>query len=329
MEYQDYYKTLGVERSASEDEIKKAYRKLAMKYHPDRNPDDKDAEENFKQINEAYQVLGDSEKRARYDQLGSAYQQYRQRGGQPGNFDWSQWFTGQQPGGGNVRVEYSDLGDILNGLGGAGGMGGFSDFFNTIFGGMGGQAARRSTRGGQQSYRRSQPRAYEQEVTISLQEAYTGSTRKLDVNGRLLEIKIPAGARTGTKVRMSGAGPAGPDGAPSDLYLVIKVAPDPRFTREKNDLYTDVNVDLYTAVLGGEIKVNTLSGNVLLNIPAGTQPGQTFRLKKRGMPDLKDKNKAGNLYANVQVSIPKKLTDKEKELFEELARLAADQKVQA
>ena len=115
MEYQDYYKTLGVERSASEDEIKKAYRKLAMQYHPDRNPDDKDAEEKFKQINEAYQVLGDSEKRTRYDQLGSAYQQYRQGGGQPGNFDWSQWFTGQQPGGGNVRVEYADLGDILNG----------------------------------------------------------------------------------------------------------------------------------------------------------------------------------------------------------------------
>ena len=128
---------------------------------------------------------------------------------------------------------------------------------------------------------------------------------------------------------MSGAGPAGPDGTPSDLYLVIKVAPDPRFTREKNDLYTNVNVDLYTAVLGGEAKVNTLSGDVILNIPPGTQPGQTFRLKDRGMPDLKNKNKQGNLYANVQVSIPKKLSEKEKELFEELARLAAANRVQA
>lgn len=304
MDYKDYYDTLGVSREADGEEIKRAYRKLALEYHPDRNPDDKGAEEKFKEINEAYQVLSDEEKRAHYDRLGSAYHSWQQ-GGAPGGFDWGQWYT-DQPGG--VRVEYRDLGDLFGG-----GMGGFSDFFTNIFGGMGGFSTPPNVdlRGGP---RRQRPQAYEQEITVSLQEAFSGSSRRVEINGRRLDVRIPAGARTGTKIRMKGVGPNN-----SDIYLKIKVAADPRFKRKGNDLLTDVNVNLFTAVLGGEVRVATLNGEVMLNIPAGTQPEQQIRLKGKGMPNLKDKTKQGDLFARVKVKIPKKLSDRQKSLFEELS----------
>lgn len=297
MEYKDYYKTLGVERNASQDEIKKAYRKLALQFHPDKNPNNKAAEDKFKEANEAYQVLSDAEKRAHYDKLGSAYSQWQNRGGQ-GGFDWGQWAGNGAPGG-NVRVEYSgDMDDLF------GQMGGFSDFFQQVFAGGGGQRTRR---------RAARQPAYEQPVTITLEEAFKGGERLMQLDGRRIEVKIPAGAQTGTKVRMAGIGPQ-----ESDVYLAISVEDDPRFEREGNDLRSEVETDLYTAVLGGEVQVPTLEGKVVLTIPAGTQPGQSFRLKGKGMPGLKNKER-GDLFAKINVRIPKNLSDEEKKLFEKLA----------
>lgn len=296
MEYKDYYKVLGVDRSASGDEIKRIYRKLALKYHPDKNPGDSQAEEHFKEINEAYEVLGDSTKRAKYDQLGSSYRSWERTGSQPGSFDWSEWMQGGQ--GGGVRVD----------------IGGFSDFFSAIFSGMSAQ---------QQGYRtqgRRLGRDIKQPVTITLSEANTGTTRVLTINGKKIEVTIPPGSRTGTKVRVSGLGEAGAQKT-GDLFLVITIAPDARFKLEKDDLYTRVNVDLYTAILGGEVEVPTLSGDVVLTIPAGSQPDQSFRLKGRGLPNLRNKKKRGDLYARLDISLPRKLNSRERKLFKELANL--------
>jgi curved DNA-binding protein len=319
MEYKDYYKVLGIEKNASQDEIKKAYRKLAMKHHPDHNPGDKNAEEKFKDINEAYQVLGDEEQRARYDQLGTSYNQWQQRGGQ-GNFNWEDWFT-WQPGaqnarGGpnmrgaqNVRVDMGDLGDMFGG--------GFSDFFNMIFGGSAHQG--QQVRPGGAQYRTARQK-HEQPVQISFQEAYQGAERMVQVDGRRLRVKIPPGAKTGTKVRMANAGPATGPSSRSDLYLVINVAPDKNFERKKDDLHTEATIDLYTAVLGGQTEVNTPGGKVILTIPAGTQPGQTFRLAERGMPKLKNPKQSGDLYVRVKVQIPKNISKEQQDLFEQLRR---------
>lgn len=299
MDYKDYYKILGVERSASTDDIRKSYRKLAMQYHPDRNPGNKQAEEKFKEINEAYQALSDPQKRARYDQLGSEYSNWQQRGA-PGDFDWSQWFNNQQSGRGGTRVEYGDLNDLF-------GQGGFSDFFQSIFGGgMSGTATGTRTR--------SVP-AYQQPIVISLQEAHEGALRSFQSSGRKVEVRIPAGVKTGSKVRVAGAGPEG-----RDLYLIVEVAEDVRFEREGNDLRTSVTIDAFTAILGGEAEVETMDGKVKLKIPAGTQPEQVFRLAGRGMPHLKSAHTKGDLFVRVKVRIPKQLSSRQKALLEEAAR---------
>ena len=314
MEYKDYYKILGVDRKASSEDIKRAYRKLALKYHPDRNPDDQEAEEKFKEINEAYQVLSDTDKRNRYDQLGDLYTRYQQRGGVPGGFNWEDWFT-QSPGGassGNVRVEMGDLDDLMGG--------GFSEFFSRIFGGAPDMG--QSTTGRTRTVRRgrSASPSYQQDIEISLHEAYQGTTRMFEMDGRRIEVKIPAGARTGTKVRVADAISTGAGNQKGDLYLNIKVADDPRFERKDSDLYTDASVDLYTAVLGGEVTVDTMSGKVVLTVPPGTQPGQSFRLAGRGMPHLRDPQKHGDILVRVKVNIPRKLTPEQKKLFEQLAK---------
>jgi curved DNA-binding protein len=301
MEYKDYYQTLGVDRKATAEEIKRQYRKLALKYHPDKNPDDPSAEGRFKEINEAYEVLGDPEKRAKYDQLGSSYRDWERMGGQPGGFDWSQW-AGGAPGG--VRVEVGDLGEMFGG--------GFSDFFNAIFGGAGAQG--RPARGRSSS----RGRDIEQPVQITLQEAYTGTTRSFRRDGKTLEVTIPPGTKTGTKIRVSGKGESGQRQA-GDLFLVVDVTPDQRFRREGENLHTEVEVDLYTALLGGEVTVPTPGGDVVLTIPPGSQPGQSFRLKRRGMPRLGGKGQ-GDLYAHLEVNLPKKLTEKERKTFESLAK---------
>jgi curved DNA-binding protein len=302
MDYKDYYKILGVERSASEDDIRKAYRKLAMKYHPDRNPNDKQAEERFKEINEAYQVLSDTTKRAHYDRLGSDYSNWQQRGAQ-GDFNWDQYGSGGFPGG--VRVDYGDLDDLF------GGAGGFSDFFRTIFG-RGAEEAGTGTR----TRARQQPQGYQQELSITLDEAYNGTTRLLQSDGKQKQVRIPAGVRTGSKVRVAGAGPNG-----LDLYLIVEVQDDKRFERRGNDLHTTANVDIFTALLGGEAEVETLSGKIKLNVPAGTQPEQVFRLAGRGMPSVKNANEKGDLYVRLKVQIPKYLSPKQRELLEEASRI--------
>jgi len=293
MEYKDYYKILGVDRKASDDEIRKAYRKLAKQYHPDYNPNNKQAEERFKEINEAYEVLSDSKKRIHYDRLGSDYSQWQRRG-TPGDFDWGQ-YGGGFPGGGRVNID--DLNDMF-------GSGGFSDFFQTIFG-MGGRPSART-----------QPQGYQQEFEITLEEAYKGTTRRIQTDGKEKMVRIPAGVRTGSKVRVAGAGPNG-----LDLYLIVDVREDKRFERQGNDLHTTATVDVFTAILGGEAEVETMEGKVKLNIPAGTQPEQLFRLAGRGMPHLKNPKEKGDLFVKVKVQVPKYLSSKQRELLDEASRI--------
>ena len=299
MDYKDYYQILGVSRNASADDIRKAYRKLAMQYHPDRNPGDKQAEERFKEINEAYQVLNDSQKRAHYDRVGSAYSNWQQRGG-GGGFDWGQYARGA-PGGTRVNVE-----DFM---GGGFGDDLFSDFFRTIFGGMGGTG--RSSAGG-----RSQNPAYQQQVEINLQDAFNGTTLKIQTDGKRKQVKIPAGVRTGSKVRVAGAGPNG-----MDLYLIVQVKEDENFERKGNNLHTIAKVSAFTAILGGEAEVQTMTGKVKLTIPAGTQPEQVFRLAGRGMPYLKNPDTKGDLLVRLKVEIPRYLSSKQRELLEEASKI--------
>src|SRR5512138_2708575 len=304
MDYKDYYKVLGVERNASEDDIRKAYRKLAMQYHPDRNPNDKQAEERFKEINEAYQVLSDPQKRTHYDRLGSDYSNWQRRGA-PGDFYWGQ-YGGGYPGG--VHVEYGDLDDLF------GGAGGFSDFFRTIFG-RGAEGAGTGT-GTRTRSRQQQPQGYQQELQITLEEAYKGTRRVLQTDGKQKQVHIPAGVRTGSKVRVTGAGPNG-----LDLYLIIDVKDDPRFERRGSDLHTTATASVFTAILGGEAEVETLDGKIKLNVPMGTQPEQVFRLAGRGMPSLKNAKEKGDLYVRLKVQIPKHLSPKQRELLEEASRI--------
>jgi curved DNA-binding protein len=311
MEYKDYYKILGVERNSNKDEIKRAYRKLALKTHPDRNPGDKKAEERFKDINEAYQVLSDPDKRARYDQLGESYSQWQQGGAPAGGFKWEDWFT-SAPQRGNVRMEVGDLEDILGSE--------FSEFFRRIFGGMPDMATSSPGRGTPRRNGRAQIPSYEQDITISLTEAYHGTTRQIQIDGHRIEVKIPPGAKNGTRVRVANSIPSGRGSPKGDLYLVIHLADDPRFEVKGDDLNTEVTIDLYTAVLGGEVTVQTISGNVVLTIPAGIQPGQSIRLASRGLPRLGSPSSKGDLYAQIKVKIPHNLTPRQKELFQELKR---------
>lgn len=298
MEYRDYYQILGVPRDADADQIKRAYRKLAVKYHPDKNPGDPRAEEKFKEINEAHDVLSDPAKRAKYDRLGASYRDWERMGGQPGGFDWSQWFA---PGAGAEGGGFEDLFGS-----------GVSDFFQTIFGG--------TPTGQSRGRARARGRDLQETITISLAEAYAGTRRTVRRDGRSFDVAIPPGSKTGTRVRLSGKGLSGA-GSSGDLYLVVEVHPDPEFQREGDDLHTAATVDLYTAVLGGEARVETPGGPVVLTIPPGSQPGQKFRLKGRGMPDMRQPSQHGDLYVHLAVQLPAQLSERERELFAELARI--------
>ncbi|MCB8927983.1 MAG: J domain-containing protein [Ardenticatenaceae bacterium] len=311
MDYKDYYSILGVSKTASQDEIKKAYRKLARKYHPDLNKDDPQAEQRFKDLNEANEVLSDAEKRKMYDQFGSQWQQYQRAGGRPDDF-WSQW--GAQGARQQGRQTYTS--------GGPQGFGDFSDFFETLFGqmgarGAGGQQVNFNDIFGQQGQSIRRSRDVEHMIEISLAEAFYGTSRTIQwENGRSIEAKIPRGVKNGSRVRLKGQGQDG-----GHLYLSIKVMPDDQFERDEDDLKTAVPVDLYTALLGGQIDVSTIDRTVKLTIPAGTANGKQFRLRGLGMPNIKNPEERGNLYATVEVQLPTDLSDEEKELFEKLRSL--------
>jgi len=306
MEYKDYYKILGVDRNADEKEIKKAYRRLARQYHPDVNPGDAAAEARFKEINEAHEVLSDPEKRQKYNELGQQYQRWQQSGGQAGGFDWSQWGA---PGEGGVQ--YVNAEDLF------GGAGGFSDFFEAIFGG-----GMRGGYGGTRTATRAPVRGanVQGDVDITLDEAFHGTQRLVDMGDRRIEVKIPPGVKTGSRVRIAGEGADGTGGR-GDLFLNVNVLSHPVFERRGDDLYRDVPVDLFTALLGGEARVDTLTGPVSLRIPPETKPGRTFRLGGQGMPRLRSPQERGDLYARAQITLPDKLTDRERELVREWAQL--------
>lgn len=305
MEYKDYYKTLGVSKDASQDEIKKAYRKLAVKYHPDKNPDDQAAEDKFKDIAEAYEVLKDPEKRKQYDTLGANWKQYQQQGS---DFDWSQ-FGGA---GGRRRTHFEgDMGDIF-------GNGGFSDFFEQFFGGFDGSKGRRQSYGYQHGF---PGLDLEANLSISLQEAYQGTTRMLNVEGKKIRVKLKPGIADGKTLKIKGKGATSVQGGPAgDLYLNVHVAEDLRFERKGNDLYTELKVDLYTALLGGDAEVDSLKGKVKVKIARGTENGKVLRLKGLGMP-TEQGQQSGNLYAKVTVQLPKKLNTEEEELFGRLRQI--------
>lgn len=319
MEYKDYYKILGVSKTASQEDIKKAYRKLAVKYHPDKNQDDKKAEERFKDIAEAYEVLKDPEKRKRYDELGANWKYYQQQGAGAEGFDWSH-FGGRR----GSRVEFEgDLGDIFGGSG-------FSDFFNSFFGGFGtGNTGRSQFRAGSSQGRPfgnasgfgAKGQDLESQMSITLEEAYHGVTKILNVNGDQLRLTIKPGIRDGQTLRLKGKGGPGVNGMAGDLYLKINVRPNSSYERKGDDLYVDLPVDLYTAVLGGKANVKTLKGAVSVNIPKGTENGKTLRLKGLGMPNYENNHVFGDLYAKVSVRIPKNLTEEEINLFKQLKQL--------
>jgi curved DNA-binding protein len=329
MDFKDYYSTLGVAKTATGKEIKQAFRKLARKHHPDVNPGDNSAESKFKEINEAYEVLGDPEKRKKYDELGANWRMYEQAGAGAGpqRGAWSPNAGGGVPGGGGFRtMTEEEMREMF------GDADPFSDFFHTFFGGApggdprGGRAGRRTPRKG---------RDFEDEIQLNLEDAYHGATRRLtikqDGHARTVDVRIPPGVGEGSRVRVVGEGEHGSSGAQSgDLYLRIRVAPHAKFERKGKDLYTHVSVPLTTAVLGGEVDVPALDGKSLrLKVPPTTQNAQVFRLRGHGMPavgktDVKTDGKTddrGDLYATVDVQLPRQLTAEEKAHFEELQRL--------
>jgi curved DNA-binding protein len=289
----DYYKTLGVSRDADEQTIKKAFRKLAKQYHPDANPDNPTAEAKFKEINEAYEVLGDDEKRGQYDRFGPDFARYQNVPG------------GGAPGAGGQYYANTDV--DFNGVN-------FDDILRDIFGGIGGFGARGNARTAEPQVK---GRDIEHPVRISLREAYDGTSRQITNGERRIRADIPAGVTDGTKVRLSGEGESGMGGA-GDLYLVIEVEPDAQFERKGADLYTDIKVDVFTALLGGDTEVPTMQRPVKLSIPAGTSSGKRFRLTGKGMPIMRKKGEYGDLYARVMLTVPTTLTDEQRQLAQQL-----------
>jgi curved DNA-binding protein len=315
MEYKDYYQILGVDKKAGQDEIKNAFRKLAKQYHPDKTKGDKAAETKFKEVNEAYEVLKDPEKRKKYDEVGENWKYYQQAGGaQGGGFDWSQYAS---PGGGSRSYRYE--GDFSDFFGG--GSSGFSDFFDTLFGGGGGF----SNMGGRRAARQSaqmKGQDYNAELNISLEDAYNGGEKNFMLEGQQIKLKIKPGIEDGKVLKLPGKGGAGVNGGQGgDLYLKINVEKDPVFERRGNDLYADMPVDLYNAVLGGKQEFRTLKGSIKINIPAGSSSGKVLKLGGLGMPVYGKPNQHGDLYAKIMVQVPQNLSEKQKELFEELQKI--------
>jgi curved DNA-binding protein len=307
MEYKDYYKILGVEKSATQDEIKKAYRKLAMKYHPDRNSGNKSAEEKFKEITEANEVLSDPEKRKKYDTLGANWKQYQHTGGR-GFDDFFTNFGGARRGSGSTYEFSGNLGEMFGGMGG-----GFSDFFESFFGG-----------GGRGFGGRTQPQKTAVDVeailNVTLEDVFNGSEKTINVDGKKLKIKVNPGTKEGQKLRLKGLGRSKTaDGTKGDLYLNIHVLQHPFYEIKDGALYYNLDVDLYTAVLGGKENIKTLDGKtVSINIPEGTESEKKLRLKGLG---LIDNGLRGDLLVDIHITVPKHLNKEEKELFKKLKSL--------
>ena len=300
MPSKDLYKILGVSRTASDKDIKQAFRKLARQYHPDVNPGNKSAEENFKDINNAYEVLSDPEKRKKYDQFGDKWQYADQFAGVQGNpFGGFSGF--RNAGGDNSSYQYVDMSDL----------GDIGDIFKGFTSGFGGRG---------RTSRPRQGRDIDASTEITLEEAYNGTTRLIqDSSGRRIEVKIPAGVKNGQRIKVSGKGEPGMSGGPSgDLYLTVSILEHALFHLKGNDIHVDVPVPLADAILGGEASVPTPKGkNLALKIPPETQNGKVFRLAGQGMPEI-GKDKKGDLFAKVKVILPENLTDHEKELFRQL-----------
>jgi DnaJ-class molecular chaperone len=324
MDFKDYYAVLGVAKTATDKEIKQAFRKLARKHHPDVNPGDRTAEAKFKEINEAHEVLGDPDKRRKYDELGANWRMYEQAGpgapGHPGQ-RWEGAFTGS-PGGFRTMSE-EEMREMF------GDSDPFSDFFHTFFGGAGAAETGHRTRTGRARAAR-QGRDVEHELELGLEDAFHGTTQRLslrhDGHARTVDVRIPAGVGDGSRVRITGEGEAGTGGAQAgDLYLRIRLARHPRFDRKGRDLHTQVTIPLTRAVLGGETEVVTLGGKPLrLRIPPLTQNGQVFRLKGHGMPAVGKPDQTGDLYAAVEVQLPRELTPEQRAHFEALNRLETE-----
>ena len=317
VQFRDYYETLGVTKTASEDEIKSAFRKLARKYHPDVAKDKKAAEEKFKQINEAYEVLSDPEKRRKYDQLGEHWNQ-------PGGFQPPpQWGAGQ-PGGG-FRWGSGENGGVEFEFGGTG----FSDFFEAFFGGGRGRSAFGGF--GQRETTAERGSDVEADIMVTLEEALHGSMRQVSLRRagskktETYQVKIPRGVREGQRIRLAGQGEAGERGGKSgDLFLRVRLARHPDFSVEGSDLVHEVKIAPWQAVLGDKLIVPTLEGNARLKLPPGAQGGQRFRLRERGLSGVSGQR--GDLYVVVQIALPKKLTEREREIWEQLAQLHGSEK---
>ena len=293
MDFVDYYKILGVSKTATQDEIKKAYRKLARKMHPDLNPNDKEAHKKFQEINEANEVLSDPEKRKKYDQYGKDWQhadQFEQarQSGQRSRNTGAPTFSGDDEGA-------------------------FSDFFESLFGGAAG--------GGRRSQTKFRGQDLQASLQLSLKDVYTTHQQTLTINGKNIRITIPAGVENGQVIKLKGYGGPGTNGGPDgDLYITFIIPDDSNFKRLANDLYTTSTIDLYTAVLGGETIIDTLDSKVKLKVAPGTQNGTKVRLKGKGFPVYKSEGQYGDLYVTFNVKIPTELTAKEKELFTELSK---------
>ena len=318
MEFKDYYGVLGVAKTATDDEIKRAYRKLARQFHPDLNPGDKAAEAKFKELNEANEVLGDPDKRKKYDELGANWRAYENQPPRGPSGPWA--------GGGNTTYRTMTPEEMQELFGGAGGGDPFSDFFHTFFGGAGQAGA------GQTSGRRTRSRSrrgsdVEAQADLTLEEAFRGTTRRAvvlrDGKERTVDVRIPAGVKDGARVRASGEGAeAPPGGTAGDLYLSVRVLPHSRFERRGSDLYTRVIVPVTTAVLGGEVEVSTLAGTTLrVKIPELTAAGRVFRLRGHGMPTV-GADERGDLYATTEIQIPLSISPEERKHYETLRDLA-------
>ena len=300
MDFVDYYKTLGVSKNASLDDIKKAYRKLARKLHPDVNPNDKEAHKKFQQINEANEVLSDPEKRKKYDQYGENWKhadQYEQARQQQGRHGTGGGFGGR--GFGDYTYSSEDEGS-------------FSDFFESLFGGASGRRSQAKYRG----------QDYNAELQIKLSDAFATHKQTLTINGKNVRITIPAGVENGQVIKLKGYGSAGANGGPNgDLFITFVIKNDTAFRREGNDLYKTEDVDLYTALLGGEKTIDTLSGKIKLKVNPETQNGTKIRLKGKGFPVYKKEEQFGDLYITWNIKLPTHLNEKQKELFRELSKL--------